>query len=224
MFTNVSRRVLRRVLTRLVAAALGLAILAVPWTAVPAGATEPAEPVARQQTPISAIVDATRELLDAVRPNCQDAGAGEVPELVGSIFRCHLRRAGFAEPDVRRVAAEAVAVSYCESHWNPEAVVFDGRYVTVPNPATGYHYTAAGVFQFIQVRADQWIDGGYASVMDARRNIDAAARLYIHNRGRGYGGWDDWACAAANDGFKVGSVLPGWPGGPAALPDWAWSY
>ena len=103
-------------------------------------------------------------------------------------------------------------------------MVFDGRFVAAANPATGYRYTAAGIFQFIRVRADQWVEGGYANVMDARRNIDAAARLYLHNRVRGYAGWDDWACAAANDGFKVGSVLPGWPGGPPELPAWAWTY
>jgi hypothetical protein len=82
------------------------------------------------------------------------------------------------------------------------------------------------VFQFIRKTADTWIEpDGYARVFAPRRNIDAAARLYIHNRILGLRGWEDWACAAVNDGFKQGgSVLPGWPGGPAALPDWVWNH
>ncbi len=170
------------------------------------------------------MVDAVERLVDVARPECRDAGDGDVPSLVASIFRCRMRKVGYTEADSARIAAEAVTVSQCESAWDPVAVVFDGRYVTTPHPATGYRYTAAGVFQFIRKTADLWIDGGYANVTDARRNIDAAARLYADNRARGFGGWDDWACAAANDGFKVGSVLPGWPGGPAALPAWAWTY
>ena len=140
---------------------------------------------------------------------------------MAEIFRCHLREAGVAEDRVPRLVAEAVTVSHCESLWDPEAVVFDGRFVETPHPRTGYRYTAAGVFQFIRRTAEKWIDGGYANVTDARLNIDAAARLFLHNRARGYGGWGDWACAAANDGFRARSVLPGWPGGPAELPEWA---
>jgi hypothetical protein len=105
-------------------------------------------------------------------------------------------------------------------------VVFDGRYLDTPHPRTGYRYSAAGVFQFIRATADKWIEpDGYARVFAPRRNIDAAARLYIHNRIAGLRGWEDWACAAVNDGFKQGgAVLPGWPGGPAALPDWVWNH
>ena len=121
----------------------------------------------------------------------------------------------------RQMAAEAVVVAHCESRFDPNAVVFDGRYRDARHP-NGNHYSAAGVFQFIRKTANRWINGGYSNVHDIRLNIDAAARLFIHNRSRGYRGWDDWACAAANDGFKVGSVLPGWPGGPQHLPAWAY--
>ena len=160
---------------------------------------------------------------DPRRVKCVDKGEGGVPHLVAAIFRCRLRRAGWDEPDVRRVAAEAVVVARCESVWDPEAVVFDGRYRETPHP-NGNRYTAAGVFQFIRATADRWIPGGYANVTDARLNIDAAAQLYLHNHRRGYAGWSDWACVAVNDGFKEGSVLPGWPGGPEHLPKWASRY
>lgn len=159
----------------------------------------------------------------AIRP-CRDEPAADVPSLVAAVFRCHLAKAGIPEPEIRQIVAEAVVISWCESEWDPSAVVFDGRYLDTPHPRTGSHYSAAGLFQFIRRVADDWIEGGYAHVTDARRNVDAAARLYLHNRIRGYFGWADWACAAANDGFRATSVLPGQPGGPAALPEWAYSY
>lgn len=154
---------------------------------------------------------------------CAETGKGGVPHLVAAIFRCRLRRAGWAERDVERVAAEAVVVARCESVWDPDAVVFDGRYKDTPHP-NGNRYSAAGVFQFIRKTADRWIEGGYANVTDPRLNIDAAARLYLHNHRRGYPGWSDWACVAVNDGFKEASVLPGWPGGPKRLPKWSKRY
>lgn len=157
-------------------------------------------------------------------PACEDIRTPQIPRLVSDIFSCRLAEAGWAQAEIPLVAAEAVTVAQCESLFDPAAVVFNGHYVSARHPATGMFYTAAGVFQFIRKSADRWIEGGYGHVHDAVRNIDAAARLYIHNRQRGFGGWDDWACAAANDGFRSTSVLPGWPGGPAKLPDWAWSY
>lgn len=161
---------------------------------------------------------------DVVATHCREAGDGDVPTVVAEIFRCRLERAGYAPDEVRQVAAEAVVVAQCESLWDPAAVVFDGRYLHQAHPRTGNRYSAAGVFQFIRATANDWIEGGYPYVFDAGRNIDAAARLYLHNRANGYRGWEDWACAAAHDGFKVGSVLPGWPGGPEALPAWAFEY
>jgi hypothetical protein len=180
----------------------------------------------------AAAEQAAAELAAAERAAAERAAAGgcgvvqhgEVPHLVAEIFRCRLRGAGYGEEEARRVAAEAVVIARCESSWNPGAVVFNGQYLSQPHPDTGKLYSAAGVFQFIRSTADRWIEGGYGSALDPSRNIDAAARLYLHNRARGLGGWEDWACAAANDGFKATSELPGWPGGPAALPSWAWSY
>jgi len=134
-----------------------------------------------------------------------------------------LAEAGVPAEEARRIAAEAVVVAACESEWDPAAVVFDGRYLHAPHP-NGNRYTAAGVFQLIRRVADRWVDGGYAAVLDPRRNVDAAARLFVHTRAAGFRGWEDWACAAASDGFRAASVLPGWPGGPAELPDWAWRY
>lgn len=156
---------------------------------------------------------------------CIDAGpqGADVPTMVAEIFRCRLAEAGVDEAHVQKWAAEAVVIAKCESLWDTNAVVFDGKYLDTPH-ANGNRYSAAGVFQFIRATADKWIEGGYGNVHEARLNIDAAARLFIHNRNAGLGGWEDWACAAANDGFKVGSVLPGWPGGPAELPAFAWQY
>lgn len=155
---------------------------------------------------------------------CRDAGKGNVPKLVAAIFRCHLRAEGFNEQEVSQFTAEALVVSKCESKWDANIVVFNGKYLDSAHPRTGYRYSAAGVFQFIRKTADKWIDGGYANVKKARYNIDAAARLFIHNRQSGYLGWEDWACAAANDGFKNGSVLPNWPGGPSEMPAWSWRW
>ncbi len=154
---------------------------------------------------------------------CNPAATAPVPAMVGSIFRCRLYEAGIANEQVRQITAEAVVVAQCESEFDPNAIVFDGRYRHSPHPTTGSIYSAAGVFQFIRVRADRWIAGGYANVADPVANIDAAARLYLHNVRRGYPGWSDWACAAANDGFRATSVLPGWPGGPSKLPAWAFT-
>jgi hypothetical protein len=155
---------------------------------------------------------------------CDELRGEDVPRLVADIFRCHLRDAGYSRGETRRVAAEAVVIAQCESLFDPNAIVFNGRYLHERHPRTGYFYSAAGVFQFIRDTANKWIVGGYDNVLDPTANIDAAARLYLANRSLGLGGWEDWACAAANDGFKATSVLPGWPGGPAELPDWAWSY
>ena len=207
-------------------AVLGVALaglVATAATAAPAGA---------EAAPSSSPVDAFRAVLEALDrlrtaeadAGCVEAGdSNDVPRVVADIFRCRLLEAGVDEAEAARIATEAVVVSHCESKWDPDAVVFDGRYRDQPHP-NGNRYSAAGVFQFIRRTADIWIDGGYGQVTDPRRNIDAAARLFISNRARGYGGWGDWACVAANDGFRATSVLPGWPGGPAALPEWASRY
>ena len=195
-----------------------------PVPAPPPATTVPSTTSAPPST-TSAAPPAASPAPPAETASCVEAGdSNDVPRVVADIFRCRLAEAGVADAEARRIAAEAVVVAHCESKWDPDAVVFDGRYIDRPHPYTGDRYSAAGVFQFIRRVADQWVDGGYAQVRDPRRNIDAAARLFIRNRARGFGGWGEWACVAANDGFKVGSVLPGWPGGPAALPGWAEDY
>jgi hypothetical protein len=160
----------------------------------------------------------------ATPPACTPAAGTAVPSMVAEIFRCRLGEAGYAPEQVRAVAAEAVVVAECESRFDPAAVVFDGRYRDAAHPVTGDRYTGAGVFQLVRKTADQWLDGGYGRVTDPVANIDAAARIYVSNARRGYPGWSDWACAAANDGFRATSVLPGWPGGPRELPGWAFTY
>ena len=147
-----------------------------------------------------------------------------VPTIVAAIFRCRLTEAGFAPEQVRQITAEALVVAECESHFDPNAVVFDGAYLNTPHPGTGSYYTAAGLFQFLRDRADRFVEGGYANVTHPVANADAAARVYVRNAQRGFPGWSDWACAAANDGFRAVSVLPGWPGGPAKLPQWAFEH
>lgn len=155
-------------------------------------------------------------------PACvpENAGALDVPRLVVAIFGCRLDEAGWSEDGVRYSTAEALVVAECESHFDTNAVVFGGRYRDTPHP-NGNRYSAAGVFQFIRSTGDRWIEGGYANVHDPVANIDAAARLYVSNIQSGVPGWSDWACAAVSDGFAKQSVLPGWPGGPAELPSWA---
>jgi hypothetical protein len=238
---------LRRARARLLAGAgaAGLVLLLVVSAAPPAGAqtTEgsdridvsvdtAATPSSRFQAGIQALVrmlvdrpveDPAAEAPAPAPADCADAGRADAPvaEIVVEVFRCRVLEAGGSPEEARRVAAEAVTVAACESRLDATAVVFDGRYADVPHP-NGNRYTAAGVFQFIQRVADRWVDGGYAAVLDARANVDAAARLYLHTRAAGFRGWEDWACAAVSDGFADASVLPGWPGGPAELPDWAW--
>lgn len=156
--------------------------------------------------------------------DCAPPPGTPVPNKVASIFRCKMLDAGYSAQEADRVAAEAVVVSRCESAWNADAVVFGGRYVNSPHPSTGLRYTAAGVMQFIRSSAERWVPGGYANVHDPTANITGAADYYLATREGSGRGWEPWACAAANDGFKDSSELPGWPGGPDRLPDWAWEY
>jgi murein DD-endopeptidase MepM/ murein hydrolase activator NlpD len=172
----------------------------------------------RASEPWSALADMPQSA------QCDTIEGDDIPQLVADIFRCHLRAAGFSEAEVWWVAAEAVVVAGCESGFEPEIVVFNGAYKKRAHPLTGSRYTAAGVFQFIRRTANDWIVGGYGNVFDATANIDAAARLYLHNRAQGLDGWEDWACDAVNDGFAKASVLPTWSGGPDELPEWAFRY
>jgi len=157
-------------------------------------------------------------------PDCNPPASLSIPAQIGAIFRCRLAQTGITGPEADRIVAEAVTVARCESSWNPEAIVFSGRYINEPHPRTGYRYTARGVFQFIRDTADTYIDGGWDQADDPVRNIDAAARLYLDQRNAGNRGWEPWACANPTDGFQTSSVLPNWPGGPDQLPTWAHDY
>jgi hypothetical protein len=198
-----------------------------------------ADPVGRFESPLAALLSAlyraergevdgeltARDVAAKANRGCVDAGPADadVPTTIVAIFECRLTEAGVDEAHVKKWTAEALVVAECESLMKADIVVFNGKYLDTPHP-NGNRYSAAGVFQFIRATAEDWIVGGYANVKDARLNIDAAARLFLHNRNAGLLGWDDWACAAAHDGFKVGSVLPGWPGGPTELPAWVNEY
>jgi hypothetical protein len=200
-----------------------LAILLLGALLAPAALTFPGSRAAASEAPaphwsnfsfVQAGSDERECWFDATRP---------VPELVADIFRCRL--AGHLAPEeVPRVVAEAVVVAECESLFDAHALVFEGRYVDRPHPRTGLRYTAAGVFQFIRATAEHYVDGGYEAATDPVANINGAVTLYLENRANGGRGWESWECSAVNGAFKARSVLPGWPGGPDHLPDWAWQY
>lgn len=161
--------------------------------------------------------------VSAAADPCAQPPAGSVPDLVATVFRCRLAPHLGAER-AAHVAAEAVVVAECESHFDPGAVVFDGRYTRQPHPLTGMYYTATGVFQFIRTTADEFIVGGYAAATDPVANIEGAVRVYLDSLAKGGRGWESWECAAVNGSFRPASVLPGWPGGPGQLPSWAYDY
>lgn len=203
----------RRALSAVLLAAAGVIAVALPASAAAA------PPAGRH--PFVSLREAVDQWHRAA--TCRPASGTPVPDMVAEIFRC--RVSPHLPPEkVDRVVREAVVVAECESRFDPNVVVFDGRYADSPHPRTGMRYTAAGVFQFIRATADDYIVGGYAKVKDPVANIDAAARLYLDTRSHGGWGWEPWECAAVNGSFKANSVLPGWPGGPAEIPAWALKY
>jgi hypothetical protein len=218
--------------------ALGAAVLATMVLAAPASAAPEAAEVPTVDPDGSRVRDAVREWARATREGASDAArliprpevdtpcaeitGDDIPKLVTDIFQCRFLEAGYEPGWATYHAAEAVVVARCESLFDADAIVFNGAFLHQRHPYTGMYYSAAGVFQFIRKTADDWIVGGYDNVVDPSANIDAAARLVIRNKALGLAGWDDWACAMVNDGFKQGgSELPGYPGGPAELPAWA---
>lgn len=155
--------------------------------------------------------------------SCVPEAGTAVPDVVATIFRCRLTPRLGAER-AKHVAAEAVVVAECESAFDPAAVVFDGQFLRRRHPQTGMYYSATGLFQFIRTIADQFIDGGYAAATDPVANTEGAVRLYLDSLSKGGRGWESWECAAVNGSFRPNSVLPGWPGGPPALPAWAFRH
>jgi hypothetical protein len=161
-----------------------------------------------------------------VEGSCNPPRSYSNPQIIAAVWRCRLTAAGLPKDVVERSVAEALVVAKCESGWNANAVVFGGRYLNTPHPTTGLRYSAAGLFQFIRSSANSWVPGGYANVKDPVANSDAAARYWLsgYRSGGRQAAWRPWACAAVNDGFAKRSVLPGFPGGPSALPSYAWQY
>lgn len=136
-----------------------------------------------------------------------------VQEMIGAIFRCRLTESGYSAAEQDKIVSEALVIAKCESGFNTHAKYAGGRWADTPNPKDGRYYTAAGVFQFIKVSANNWIQGGYANVHDPVANIDGAARYYIAERKAGREGWGPWECR---------KDLPQY-GGPA-IPSWAKQY
>lgn len=149
----------------------------------------------------------------AKETSCAPAGGLTVTEMIGAIWRCRLTEGGFSAAEQEKIVAEAIMVSQCESGWKPTAFIYGGRYANTPNPEDGKIYTARGVFQFIRVSGDNWISGGWANADNPQANIDAAARYYVFERGKGREGWGPWSCRR---------VLPQYGG--KALPSWAYQY
>jgi hypothetical protein len=161
-----------------------------------------------------------------VAGECNPPASYSAPQIIAAVWRCRLAEAGLPADVIERTVAEALVTAKCESGWDTNVVVFGGRYVNSPHPRTGSRYSAAGLFQFIRSSANSWIDGGYANVHDPVANADAAARYWLegYQRGGRTRAWQPWACVAVNDGFAKSSVLPGFPGGPSSLPDYAYQY
>ena len=149
---------------------------------------------------------------------CDVPAVWSVPEQVGELWRCELRGAGVAEAEVVRIAAEAVALSHCESAWNASALAYAGQFASTAHPLTGRVHTEAGVFQLSASDAEMFVPGGRAAVLDARANITGAARLFLsrYHGGGSLAGFSPWPCAA--------QVIPGFPGAPDQLPSWALLY
>ena len=150
--------------------------------------------------------------------DCKPAGV-PVPNMVASIFRCRLGRAGVAGTEAEAVVAQALVVSKCSSQWNSAAQLFAGKYARQPNPADGRTYSETGVFALRSQLADTgWVRGGRARLVDPVANINAAASMWLATRG-----WEQFPCAVGTDPqLKVPASLPAY-GGPA-VPSWATQY
>lgn len=144
--------------------------------------------------------------------------AVSVPNQVASIFRCRLSRAGIHGERQDTIVAQALTVSRCESGWNSTAKAYGGKFTSEPNPVDGLLYTQQGVFMLPRALVDAgWAPGGTGR-LDPIKNINAAASVWLADRG-----WGLFRCATGPaSGFENGPVLPEY-GGPE-LPTWAWDY
>lgn len=119
--------------------------------------------------------------------------------LIKRVFTCELQRQGVPSSAISRAVGEADRVAWCESRHRPNVTVFDGKYVNTPNPATGYRYSAAGLFQIIRSTADAYVPGGYAKVYDPVANTRGAARIWEWGYSRGRDPWQPWTCKPGSD-------------------------
>jgi hypothetical protein len=149
---------------------------------------------------------------------CDVPASWGVPEQIGALWRCELATAGVPPAEAAQLAAEAVVLAHCESAWNPSALAYAGQFRTVPHPVTGREHTEAGVFQLSAIDAELFVPGGPPALTDSRANIVGAARLFLSRYlgGGRLAGFSPWACAPR--------VIPGFPGAPDRLPDWAFAY
>jgi hypothetical protein len=129
------------------------------------------------------------------------------PDQVRLIFLCRLLESGIKRSEVERVQAEASAIAECSSGFDSGFVVFSGKFVSAPNPATGAPDDRTGIFALSAEFARRWVLDGEDSRPTAVLNIDAAARFYVEERSWGRWGWDAFACATADDGVVTTPVV-----------------
>lgn len=129
------------------------------------------------------------------------------PDQVRLVFLCRLLESGTKRSDLERVQAEASAIAECSSGWDPGFVVFAGKFISTPNPATGAVDDRTGIFALSSEFARRWVLDGEGSRSTAVLNIDAAARFYVEERSWGRWGWDAFACATADDGVITSPVV-----------------
>lgn len=134
--------------------------------------------------------------------NCSVPASTPVRTLIKEVFSCELAKAGVPASTIRTAATQADGVAWCESRFRTNAVVFGGKYKYKANPATGYRYTAAGLFQIIRSTADAHVPGGYAKVHDPVANTRGAADIWLWGHQRKRNPWAPWSCAPGTTAYK----------------------
>ena len=137
-----------------------------------------------------------------VGANCSVPTSTSVPTLINKVFSCELRKAGRPEGTIATAARQADGVAWCESRHKTNAVVYGGKYLYTPNPATGYKYSAAGLFQIIRSTANAYLPGGYAKVHDPVANTRGAATIWLWGYKRNRNPWAPWSCAPGTSAYS----------------------
>lgn len=122
------------------------------------------------------------------------------------MFSCELAALGVPTNEIERATAEADRVAWCESRYQADAVVYDGKYLYTPNPATGHKYSAAGVFQIIRSTANAYVPGGYAAALDPVANVRGAARIWDWGHDRGRDPWAPWVCKPGSSAERAAAA------------------